>query len=78
MHPVCGDWHHRSLQSRPPAARIPGPLSPITQPRTPELAGLRSNGRTAISASNPGAPGRLGLFYTLWVALSLHLGPQGS
>ena len=56
-HPVCGDWHHGSLQSRPSAARIPGPLLPVTQTRTPELAGLRSDGRTATGPSNPGPPG---------------------
>ena len=55
-----GDWHHSHLQSRPPAARIPGPLRPVTHPRTPELAGLRSEDRTATGPSNPGAPGRLG------------------
>lgn len=58
-HPVRGDWHHGSLQGRPPAARIPGPLRPITHPRTPELAGLRSDDRTATGPSNPGTPGHL-------------------
>ena len=60
MPPACGEWHHSRLQSRPPAARIPGPLHPVTHPRTPELAGLRSDDRTATGPSNPGAPGRLG------------------
>lgn len=58
--PVCGDRHHSYLQGRPPAARIPGPLRPVTHPRTPELAGLRSDDGTATGPSNPGAPGRLG------------------